>query len=134
HDAYGKLHGLNCYRTYGRDFVPHNLDHYLGPDFRDRHLSEFVRREPTPRLPLYHLVGALDPLTAADVAKPIGDGLPETLAEWIEFDGLTHLKIKLAGDDLAWDVARVLAVEAVAAGTNARLPRDKWYYLADFNE
>ena len=34
-------------------------------------------------MPLYHLVGALDPLEAADVTKPIGDGLPETLPEWI---------------------------------------------------
>ena len=60
-------------------------------------------------MPLYHLVGALDPLTAADVAKPVGDGLPETLGEWIALDGLTHLKIKLNGDDLAWDVERVAA-------------------------
>src|SRR5437879_8288336 len=60
HDAYGKLHGLNCYHTYGRDILPHNLDHYLGPDFRGRHLAEFVRREPEPRLPLYHLVGAVE--------------------------------------------------------------------------
>ena len=30
HDAYGKLHGLNCYHTYGRDFLPHDLGHYLG--------------------------------------------------------------------------------------------------------
>src|SRR5439155_23728517 len=115
HDAYGKLHGLNCYHTYGRDFLPHDLDHYLGPDFRGRHLSEFVRREPEPRLPLYHLVGALDPLTAADVSKPIGDGLPETLPEWIAFNGLTHLKIKLNGDDPDWDLNRILGVERSAA-------------------
>ena len=31
-------------------------------------------------MPLYHLVGALDPLTAADVRQTVGDGLPETLA------------------------------------------------------
>ncbi len=31
-------------------------------------------------MPLYHLVGALDPLTPADVTKPVGDGLPETWA------------------------------------------------------
>ena len=58
-------------------------------------------------MPLYHLVGALDPLTDADIASRIDDGLPETLAEWIAADGLTHLKIKLNGDDLAWDVDRV---------------------------
>ena len=60
-------------------------------------------------MPLYHLVGALDPLTPADVKQPVGDGLPETLAEWIPSNGLTHLKIKLNGDDLGWDVDRVVA-------------------------
>src|SRR5207244_10142834 len=25
HDAYGKVHGLNCYRTYGHDFMNHDL-------------------------------------------------------------------------------------------------------------
>jgi L-alanine-DL-glutamate epimerase-like enolase superfamily enzyme len=134
HDAYGKLHGRNCYHTYGRDFLPHDLNHYLGPAFRGRHLSEFIRREPEPRLPLYHLVGALDPLTAADVGKPIGDGLPETLAEWIPFNGLTHLKIKLNGDDAHWDLERVIGVERTAAEAQAERGVSRWFYSLDFNE
>jgi len=134
HDAFGKLHGLNCYHTYGRDYLPHNLDHYLGADFRGRHLSEYVRREPEPRLPLYHLVGAIDPLTAADVSKPIGDGLPETLAEWVPFNGLTHLKIKLNGDDAAWDLERIIGVERVAAEAQAKRGVARWFYSLDFNE
>jgi len=134
HDAYGKLHGLNCYHTYGRDLLPHNLDHYLGADFRGRHLSEFVRREPEPRLPLYHLVGAVDPLTSADVNKPIGDGLPETLGEWIPFNGLTHLKIKLNGDDAGWDLERILGVERVATEAQAKRGVPRWFYSLDFNE
>ena len=63
-------------------------------------------------MPLYHLIGALDPLTDSDIETRIDDGLPETLPEWIAADGLTHLKIKLNGEDLDWDVARVLAIEA----------------------
>src|SRR5262245_26496166 len=31
HDAYGKAHGLSSYHTYGRDFLAHDLGHYLGP-------------------------------------------------------------------------------------------------------
>jgi L-alanine-DL-glutamate epimerase-like enolase superfamily enzyme len=106
----------------------------LTPEFRGEYLEQYVLREPKETMPLYHLVGALDPLTTADVTKPIGDGLPETLADWIVADGLTHLKIKLAGDNLAWDVARVLAVEAVAAETNSLVGRERWFYSADFNE
>jgi L-alanine-DL-glutamate epimerase-like enolase superfamily enzyme len=134
HDAYGKVHGRNIYHCYGREFANHDLAHDLTPEFRGEYLDRYVLPEPKPLLPLYHLVGALDPLSRADVAKPIGDGLPETLAEWIAADGLTHLKIKLAGDNLDWDVSRVEAVEAVAAETNGRLGRDRWFYSADFNE
>jgi L-alanine-DL-glutamate epimerase-like enolase superfamily enzyme len=134
HDAFGKAHGLNCYSTYGRDFLPNDLGHYLGAEFNGLHLGEFIATKAKPRMPLYHLVGALDPLTAADVKQPVGDGLPETLAEWIPFNGLTHLKIKLNGDDLGWDVDRVVGVDGVAEEQQARRGLGTWYYSLDFNE
>src|SRR5262249_47183072 len=92
------------------------------------------RREPQPRMPLYHLVGALDPLEPADIARPVGDSLPETLAEWIPFNGLTHLKIKLNGDDLGWDVERVVRVDRVAAAAQQRRGVATWHCSLDFNE
>jgi L-alanine-DL-glutamate epimerase-like enolase superfamily enzyme len=134
HDAYGKAHGLNCYRTCGPEFLPHDLGHYLGPEFQGDRLDRYVSQAPQERMPLYHLVGALDPLTDADVSERVGDGLPETLGEWLAADGLTHLKIKLNGDDLAWDVGRVLGVEAVAAAVQARRGVSDWRYSLDFNE
>ena len=30
HDAFGKAHGRNCFSTYGPEFLPHDLGHYLG--------------------------------------------------------------------------------------------------------
>jgi L-alanine-DL-glutamate epimerase-like enolase superfamily enzyme len=110
HDAFGKVHGRNCYHTYGPDLFNRDLGEYLGRDYQGESLGDYVHREPAPTLPLYHLVGALDPLTAAD--------------------GLTHLKIKLNCDDLAWDVQRVVGVDRVAAGVADRL----WHYSLDFNE
>src|SRR5262245_45335294 len=134
HDAFGKVHGLNCYSTYGPDLLPHDLGHYLGAEFRGLHLHEFISPRAQPRMPLYHLVGALDPLTATDVEQPINDGLPETLAEWIPFNGLTHLKIKLNGDDLGWDVDRVVGVNRVAEEQQAKRRVTTWFYSLDFNE
>ncbi|MCS7021371.1 MAG: hypothetical protein NZ703_07790 [Gemmataceae bacterium] len=134
HDAYGKLHGLNCYHTYTRDFLHNDLSHYLGEEFAGEWLEQYVRREPQPVMPLYHLVGALDPLTPAEVRQPVGDGLPEHLGEWILRDGLTHLKIKLNGDQLEWDVERVVAVEAVATEAQRQRGVQQWYYSLDFNE
>ncbi len=134
HDAYGKMHGRNSYHTYGPDFLDHDIGHYLGAEFHGETLEQYIDREPTPRLPLYHLIGALDPLTEADVKQPVGDGLPETLPEWIRFNGLTHLKIKLNGDDLAWDVNRVVGVDQVTAETQRQRGISRWCYSLDFNE
>jgi L-alanine-DL-glutamate epimerase-like enolase superfamily enzyme len=131
HDGFGKIHGLNCYHTYGPEFLPYDLGRWLGREFAGLPLARFVRTEPQPTMPLYHLVGALDPLDAGDVSQPVGDSLPETLGEWIRRDGLTHLKIKLNGDDRAWDVDRILGVDRVA--TQAR-PDAAWRYSLDFNE
>jgi L-alanine-DL-glutamate epimerase-like enolase superfamily enzyme len=134
HDAYGKLHGHNCYKTYSDEFLHNDLSHYLGDEFSGERLHEYISTEPKPSMPLYHLVGALDPLTPADVVKPVGDGLPEHLGEWIERDGLTHLKIKLNGDDLVWDVERVATIHAVAQETQAKRGVAEWWYSLDFNE
>ena len=134
HDAFGQAHAQNAYNLLGPEWVSADLAHYLSNDFAGEYLDRYTSRQPKPRMPLYHLVGALDPLTAADVETPVGDGLPETLAEWIVADGLTHLKIKLAGDNLAWDVDRVVAVEAVAAPTQQRRGISEWHYSLDFNE
>jgi L-alanine-DL-glutamate epimerase-like enolase superfamily enzyme len=134
HDAFGKLHGLSCYHTYGPDFLSHDLGHYLGPEFKGEQLDQYISREPKPRMPLYHLVGALDPIEAADVTRPIRDGLPETLPEWIRYNGLTHLKIKLNGDDLGWDVERVVRVDSAAERTQKERGVSRWFYSLDFNE
>ncbi|MCS7046323.1 MAG: hypothetical protein NZO58_08205 [Gemmataceae bacterium] len=134
HDAFGKVHGVNCYHTYGPDFMSHDLGHYLGPDFAGETLDRYVQRWPRPRMPLYHLIGALDPLEDKDIVQRIGDGLPETLPEWIRADGLTHLKIKLNGEDLVWDVDRVVHVDRVAESVQRERGVERWYYSLDFNE
>jgi L-alanine-DL-glutamate epimerase-like enolase superfamily enzyme len=131
HDAYGKLHGRNCYQTYGPEFLPHDLGHFLGQAFAGLQLPSFLRSAPVATLPLYHLVGALDPLELEEVTQPVADGAPEHLAEWIGLNGLTHLKIKLNGDDAAWDVDRICRVNQVATQTR---PAQTWHFSLDFNE
>jgi len=134
HDAFGKAHGLNCYYTYGPDFVAHDLGHYLGAEFRGERLDRYISKQPKPRMPLYHLIGALDPIEESDIKQRINDGFPETLPEWIRADGLTHLKIKLNGDNLDWDVERVIRIDRVAAETQKARGVERWFYSLDFNE
>jgi L-alanine-DL-glutamate epimerase-like enolase superfamily enzyme len=134
HDAYGKALGLNCYLTYGRDRMPYDLAHYLGADYRGEYLSRYVLSKPAPRMALYHSVGASDPIVASDVHARIGDGLPETLPEWIRYNGLRRIKIKLAGNDLAWDLARVTEIDRATTETQRERGVAEWFYSLDFNE
>ncbi len=134
HDAYGKLCGASVYHCYTREHLRENLDRYLGDEFKGDHLERYVLKDPKPRMPLYHLVGAVDPIFESDIQKRVGDGLPETLPEWIEYNGLTHLKIKLNGDNLNWDRDRVLAVDRAASQTMPKRGTQQWFYSLDFNE
>src|SRR5271168_1431165 len=77
HDAFGKIHRRNVYRTYGPDLLPNDLSKYLGKEYTGQWLNRYILTKPTPSMPLYHSVGALDPLTRAEVTQPIHDGLPE---------------------------------------------------------
>ena len=130
HDAVGRVHDRSSFDVLGPEFRNADLSAYLNDRFAGEYLDRYTLRQPKPAMPLYHLVGALDPLTAADAAEPIGDGLPESLAEWIAADGLTHFKIKLAGDDLDWDVDRVLAVYRIVNDAGVAVP----HHSCDFNE
>lgn len=134
HDAYGKLHGLNCYHTYGPEFMNRDLSYYLGADYKGEYPEKYVLKEPKPRMPLYHLVSAIDPLVESDIKHRVNDGLPETLPEWINYNGLTHFKIKLDGDDLQWDSERVLSVDRVVTETENKRGVTGWVYSLDFNE
>lgn len=134
HDAFGRAHQANSYTLLSSEFAHADLSRYLGDEFKGEYLDMYTLHEPKSQMPIYHLVGALDPVRESEVTTPVGDGLPESLADWIRRDGLTHLKIKLAGDDLEWDVARVAAVEEVTSGVQGRQGWNNWYYSLDFNE
>jgi L-alanine-DL-glutamate epimerase-like enolase superfamily enzyme len=130
HDAYGKIHGRHVYECYGPEWLEQDLSTYLDERFRGESLAAYSLTKPKAKLPLYHLVGALDALTDADVKERLNDGLPNTLGEWIVKDELTHLKVKLNGNDASWDIERILAIDRVATATSSRPFR----YSLDFNE
>ena len=134
HDAYGKIHGRHVYDCYGAEWMNADLSRYLDERFRGEWLDRYTLRQPKQRMPLYHLIGALDALNDADVKERLDDGLPNTLGEWIVKDELSHLKIKLNGNDARWDIERVLAIDRVASDVQARRGCTQWFYSLDFNE
>jgi L-alanine-DL-glutamate epimerase-like enolase superfamily enzyme len=121
HDAFGNLLGLPIYEAYGPDHLSGDLTQFYPDDgdskaaFRGKFPGDFLAQAPQQKLPVWHLVGGLDRLTAEDAnGDAPADGHPNYLSEWIERDGLKCLKVKLRGDDAAWDYQRLVRVGQIA--------------------
>jgi len=133
HDAYGMAHGVSIYRTYGPEYMNADLSAFIEPaedadvSFAGRYPADSLVAPPA-TLPAWHLVGGADPIDEADLTgdEP-DDGYPVLLADWIRRDGLTCLKVKLRGNDSAWDTARLVKVAEVGATGGVR------WLSADFN-
>jgi L-alanine-DL-glutamate epimerase-like enolase superfamily enzyme len=134
HDAYGKAFGVSAYDTYGSAYMSRDLSHDLGASFKGEYLDRYVPSKPRATMAVFHSVGASDPLEASDVKQRVEDGLPNTLEEWIERDGLIRFKIKLNGGNLPVDYERVVRIDRIV---NRALPKrgvQDWKYILDFNE
>ncbi|MEI7731500.1 MAG: enolase C-terminal domain-like protein [Verrucomicrobiota bacterium] len=135
HDAYGKLHNLPTYETYGPQFLSRDLGEFISPapdaevQFRGKYPCDFIAaKRPVEEMLAWHLVGGLDPIDAADLkgTEP-KDGYPVLLGDWIETDGLKCLKVKLRGNDSTWDYQRLVRVGQLGIAKNV------WWLSADFN-
>jgi L-alanine-DL-glutamate epimerase-like enolase superfamily enzyme len=96
--------------------------------FAGKYPADFLVAHPPRELFAWHLVGGLDPIDESELngSEP-KDGYPVLLRDWIRRDGLKCLKIKLRGNDSAWDYERVARV-----GKMAREEKVQWL-TADFN-
>ena len=133
HDAYGKAFGVSCYETYGPRFIRGDLSRSRSR-FAGEYLDRYVPSTPRAETPVFHSVGASDPLETADVRVRIDDGLPNTLEEWIPRDGLIRFKIKLNGGNLEADVDRVIRIDRVVTPGPGAAGVTDWKYSLDFNE
>ena len=121
HDAYGQLHGRPIYEMYAKPFMGRDLASFLTPAegsavrFAGQYPADYLVSPPPARIAAWHLVGGLDAIDQTDLkGDEPDDGYPVLLKDWIRTDGLTCLKIKLRGDNAAWDYHRLLRVGAVA--------------------
>ncbi len=119
HDAYGVLNERPVFECFGRDLLNYDLDEYLGGKFSGLYPADFLAKRQN-HLPAWHLVGGKDAVKRdeLDGTEP-NDGYPVLLEDWIRRDGLKCLKVKLRGNDAAWDYARLLAVGKIAIANNA---------------
>lgn len=134
HDAFGKLHDRPVYQTYNSEFMSKSLTRLIQPaegsniSFDGLYPCDFLESQCPDTLPAWHLVGGLDPLDISELQgdEPT-DGYPVTLTDWIKRDGLRCLKIKLRGNDAAWDYDRLIKVGRIA------IQQDVSWLTTDFN-
>ena len=134
HDAFGVLHEMDTYETYQSEFMTRDLADFLEPangadvSFKGKFPDAFLVADAPRQLPVWHLVGGLDPITPEQLTgdEP-DDGYPVLLETWIERDGLECLKIKLRGNDQQWDYERLVSIGEISMRTGV-----KWL-TADFN-
>ena len=133
HDAFGNLVEKPVYETYTPEFLGDDLASYLTPEegsgisFSGRFPADFLAPRQN-ELPVWHLVGGLDAISASGLTgdEP-DDGYPVLLRDWIRRDGLDCLKIKLRGNDSAWDTDRLVAIGEIAQEEGVS------HLTADFN-
>ncbi len=134
HDAYGQILERDVYSTYTAEFMNMDLAAFLQPaqaadvSFKGRYPADFLRFPPEQRMPAWHLVGGKDLLEESKLtgSEP-DDGYPVLLDDWIKRDGLKCLKVKLCGNDSAWDYKRLVKVGQIA------LANDVLWLTSDFN-
>lgn len=120
HDAYGNLLGVDVFDALGPEYLDADLSSFIEPakdadiSFAGKYPSDFLVPSKA-SLVACHLVGGQDLLNDSErVGSEPDDGYPVTLEDWIDRDGLRFLKIKLRGNDAAWDLQRILDVGAIA--------------------
>ncbi|MBX7103125.1 MAG: hypothetical protein K1X57_03540 [Gemmataceae bacterium] len=131
HDAYGKWLGLNSWLCLGAEFLTTGIDEFLGDQFRGLQLGEFLSPTPRSRMAVRHRIGIHDPLSPAESVERIGDGLPETLADWIGREGLEEFTVETTGD-VREDLARIRSIDAAAAKVHDLFGTDRRRYVLEF--
>ncbi len=133
HDAFGKVNKICSYDGYTGEFMNRDLSAWLGKDYKGKYPGMYIRKKYQRSVPVFHLVGGLDKLSESEVDEnDPQDGLPNSLEGWIKRDGLFCLKVKLKGNDLAWDLERYLSVFKISHQTNKKARR--FYFSLDTNE
>lgn len=112
-DAVGQALGLSYHQML--------VDNTLGIELGDIHAelkgvqpADVVSAQPLKSVAIRHTVGLVDPIRRADIASAdlLDDGLPQSLEEYIDRQGIRYLKIKIGGDPEA-DFNRLAAINAL---------------------
>ncbi len=119
YDAFGRVHNLPAIETLGRNLMTGDLSAWIEDDDREWasgvYLRDVLVPQPKTKLPVWHLVGASDPLEDQEHPPPSW-----SLGEWIQRDGIQALKVKLLGCDIETDAQRYARVFSIGSAFGVR--------------
>ncbi|MCK9316408.1 MAG: hypothetical protein M0Q48_09750 [Verrucomicrobia bacterium] len=134
HDAFGNLLQRPIYELYGPDNLRRDLTFFMEPapdsgvSFKGVFPSNFFISNRREQIRAWHLVGEADLLDSGDISSDtVRDRYPTFLGDWVRNDGLKCLKVKLRGNDSAWDYDRIVQVGRVGIEQGVN------WLCADFN-
>jgi hypothetical protein len=107
-DAVGRATGLTLRAMLRADALGLRPER-VHAELRAEHSASWVEAPASRHLWVRHTVGGLDPITGP---SRLGDGLPETLEQYVAAHGLRYFKLKLGGD-VAADIDRLQAIAAL---------------------
>ncbi|WP_306061622.1 enolase-like domain-containing protein [Natronococcus wangiae] len=98
-DAFCRARGTTFDRAIRRNAFGIDLGE-IYPELAGTEPADYLPAEPRRTTAIRHTVGFTDPLTDADLdaESRLEDGLPQTLTEYVEEQGVSFFKIKLSGD------------------------------------
>ena len=120
HDAFARAKGVGVYNLYTSEYMTRDLSQFFGDkNFEGQFPADYLVKPESKQLPVWHLVGGLDPISEAELTgNEPDDGYPVLLRDWIRADGLNCLKVKLRGNDAVWDYARLVAIGQICEEEN----------------
>ena len=92
----------------------------IHPELQGVEPGQVIGAAPLAQLHVRHTVGLADPIVPSDIApeERLDDGLPQSLADCVECQGLAYFKVKVNGD-LEADLARLAAIAELLDGRDA---------------
>jgi L-alanine-DL-glutamate epimerase-like enolase superfamily enzyme len=120
YDAFAKAKGVGVYDLFSSEYMTRDLSQFFGDSrFEGQFPADYLVKPKSKQLPVWHLVGGLDPISEEELTgKEPDDGYPVLLRDWIKADGLNCLKVKLRGNDADWDYRRLVAIGEICEEEN----------------
>ncbi|MDA3811312.1 MAG: mandelate racemase/muconate lactonizing enzyme family protein [Spirochaetaceae bacterium] len=133
YDAYGKLNNRPVYSLFDKDCLPVPIDSFfsdcpeVASSLKNVNITTLLNSPVPSRLKVWHMVGINDSIEK------------KKLESWLNSGGIKRIKIKLSGDNLDWDLQRLIEIgrrieefdiEAVSIDYNG--PASECWWLIDF--